>query len=491
VVALTGVEGVLDPVSPISSATSVTSVTVPSTTERTAASRTRLLLRWRAPTTDLLAVGASVSLLTYAVDLPPLVALLAPLGWALLLLACGAYDGRTQWLGRHHHVGRVLRAGALLGLGCWIGSVLTQAPPASEALLLLLTGTLTVSTLVMREVVRVVDAVWPAVGATRVLVAGSADEVRRTLEELRRDPVTRLEVAGVCLVGPAPAADFDVPVGWGLEELVPTAQACAAGAVVMLPHPELQPRDLQRVGWQLEETGTDLLLGIGLLDVARPRTTLTTAGGLRMLHVRHPVDRGAARVAKGLWERVAAALALLVLAPLLLALALVVRTESEGPALFRQRRIGRGGRSFTMYKFRTMTTDAATQVDQLAADNEGHGVLFKIHADPRVTRVGRVLRRYSLDELPQLVNVALGQMSLVGPRPALPAEVERYDHDPRRRLVVKPGLTGLWQVSGRSDLSWEETVRLDLTYVDNWSLGLDLSIVVRTVRAVLSHRGAY
>ena len=182
---------------------------------------------------------------------------------------------------------------------------------------------------------------------------------------------------------------------------------------------------------------------------------------------------------------------LLLLLPLLIGIAIAIRLDSAGPAIFRQRRVGRDGRTFVMWKFRTMSTDAGAVRETLSDQNDCDGVIFKMRADPRVTRLGRVLRRYSLDELPQLVNVLRGHMSLVGPRPALPQEVSRYTVDPSRRLVVKPGVTGLWQVSGRSDLSWDESVRLDLRYVDNWSLALDVSIVLRTLGAVLGHRGAY
>jgi exopolysaccharide biosynthesis polyprenyl glycosylphosphotransferase len=215
------------------------------------------------------------------------------------------------------------------------------------------------------------------------------------------------------------------------------------------------------------------------------------AGGLGLLHVRPSRHRGPARAAKGALERVAALLLLVVLAPLLLALAYAVRRDSPGPATYRQTRIGRGGVPFTMYKFRTMSVNAELRLPELSDHNMTDGVLFKIREDPRITRIGSFLRRFSLDELPQLLNVLRGQMSLVGPRPALPDEVARYSPDERRRLAVKPGLTGLWQVSGRSDLSWSDSVRLDLRYVDNWSLGLDLLILCQTVRAVLDHRGAY
>ena len=175
----------------------------------------------------------------------------------------------------------------------------------------------------------------------------------------------------------------------------------------------------------------------------------------------------------------------------LLLIGLAVRLSSPGPVLFRQRRIGKDGRPFSMHKFRSMYADAEERLSQVLELNESDGVMFKIREDPRITPVGRVIRRYSLDELPQLLDVLLGRMSLVGPRPPLEQEVARYEEDTRRRLLVKPGITGLWQVSGRSDLTWEETVRLDLSYVENWSFGLDLSIIFRTIRAVLAREGAY
>jgi exopolysaccharide biosynthesis polyprenyl glycosylphosphotransferase len=196
-------------------------------------------------------------------------------------------------------------------------------------------------------------------------------------------------------------------------------------------------------------------------------------------------------VVKGGVDRAAAALALLSLMPVLLLIALAVRLDSPGPVLYRQERIGVNGRGFTILKFRSMSVDADCLLAELLYRNEGGGLLFKMRRDPRVTRVGRWLRRFSLDELPQLFNVLGGSMSLVGPRPPLPAEVERYDSSVSRRLLVKPGLTGLWQISGRSDLSWEEAVRLDLRYVENWSLALDALILVKTVRAVVSSSGAY
>ena len=190
-------------------------------------------------------------------------------------------------------------------------------------------------------------------------------------------------------------------------------------------------------------------------------------------------------------HRVVALLALLVLLPVLVLLALAVRLDSRGPVLFRQVRVGRSGREFVIYKFRTMRADAELRLHEIRHLNEHDGLLFKIRNDPRISRVGRWLRRFSLDELPQLWNVARGDMALVGPRPPLPREVARYDARTRRRLDVKPGLTGIWQVSGRSDLPWEDAIRLDLTYVEERSVGLDLRIIGRTIGAVLTGRGAY
>jgi exopolysaccharide biosynthesis polyprenyl glycosylphosphotransferase len=260
---------------------------------------------------------------------------------------------------------------------------------------------------------------------------------------------------------------------------------------MVLPCHHLEPARLRRLAWELEGTKTQMLVAPGLLDVAHWRATVAPVGALALLHVDHAELRGLRRVMKEAFDRIAAAAALVVLLPMLALLMLAVRCDSRGPVVFRQERVGKDDHRFMLLKLRTMVVDAEARRREMAGQNDAEGPLFKIRDDPRVTRIGRFLRRFSLDELPQLVNVLLGQMSLVGPRPPLPAEVERYDGDVRRRLAVKPGITGLWQVSGRSDLTWEEGVRLDLSYVENWSLRLDLVILSRTVRAVLAAEGAY
>jgi exopolysaccharide biosynthesis polyprenyl glycosylphosphotransferase len=248
---------------------------------------------------------------------------------------------------------------------------------------------------------------------------------------------------------------------------------------------------LRDLSWELERTSTDLVVATALLDIAGPRTSIRPVDGLPMLHVEPAELTGGRRVVKNLFDLVLGGLALVVLAPLMGALALVVRLTSPGPALFTQTRVGRDGKEFKVFKLRTMFLDAEDRLAELAALNEHDGLMFKIREDPRVTPVGKWLRRFSLDELPQLLNVMLGQMSLVGPRPPLPVEVAQYPRHTLRRLAVKPGITGLWQVSGRSDLSWEDTVRLDLRYVENWSLTFDLVILLRTVTALVRASGAY
>jgi exopolysaccharide biosynthesis polyprenyl glycosylphosphotransferase len=261
--------------------------------------------------------------------------------------------------------------------------------------------------------------------------------------------------------------------------------------VIVLSCPELDGHALRRLAWRLERDEVDLIVASALVDVAGDRTTIRPVDGLPMLHVEHPRLGGAARVVKEIVDRVGAASLIVLMSPLLLTLAVCIRRESPGPVLFRQVRVGRDGQQFLMYKFRSMRLDAEARLAEIQHLNEYDGVLFKVRNDPRVTPVGRWLRRLSLDELPQLFNVLRGHMSLVGPRPPLPEEVAAYPDDVRRRLAVKPGMTGLWQVSGRSDLPWEEAVRLDLRYVENWSLSLDLVIMMRTVSAVTRSSGAY
>jgi exopolysaccharide biosynthesis polyprenyl glycosylphosphotransferase len=246
------------------------------------------------------------------------------------------------------------------------------------------------------------------------------------------------------------------------------------------------------MSWTSAVQGADFLLAPMLADVAASRLAARPTNGVPLLYIQAPALSRISRLPKELLDRALAAALLLLLAPIMLLIVLIVRLDSSGPALFRQRRVGRYGDHFTMLKFRTMRHDAEERrADLVHLNQNSDGLLFKVKQDPRITRVGSALRQYSLDELPQLINVVTGHMSLVGPRPPLPEEVDEYTPEVKRRLLVKPGLTGLWQVSGRSDLPWDEAVRLDLGYVDNWSVSLDLLILLRTGSAVVRGTGAY
>jgi exopolysaccharide biosynthesis polyprenyl glycosylphosphotransferase len=250
---------------------------------------------------------------------------------------------------------------------------------------------------------------------------------------------------------------------------------------------------VRRLGWQIEGSDTELMLAPALTNIAGPRVHTQPVAGLPLIHVDRPTYHQANHMLKRTFDMVGAAALLVGLLPVLLAAAIAVKLSGPGPVFFRQQRAGLHGKRFNMIKFRSMVTDAEARLSELTQQRRdaGNDVMFKIKNDPRVTRVGRVLRRYSIDELPQLLNVLGGSMSLVGPRPPLVSEVELYGDDARRRLLVKPGMTGLWQVSGRSDLTWDDTVRLDVYYVENWSLTADLVILWKTVKAVFSSSGAY
>jgi exopolysaccharide biosynthesis polyprenyl glycosylphosphotransferase len=325
-----------------------------------------------------------------------------------------------------------------------------------------------------------------------VVAVGHEPAVADLVKELHRDQYHGLSVVGACVVQPGECDEVaGVPVYGGFDDVTAAVKAFGAHTVAVLACPEIDGIRLRGLAWELEKTGTDLCVSPALLDVAGPRTTIRPTAGLTLLHVDHPQLSGLRLVVKDLFDRCVAAVALLLLFPLLTLLGLTIWLSDRGPALFTQVRVGKDGRAFRIYKFRTMVVDAEQRKAELFATNETDGILFKLRNDPRVTSVGAHLRRWSFDELPQLINVFLGDMSLVGPRPALPDEAEKYAEHVHRRLVVKPGITGLWQVSGRSDLSWDESVRLDLRYVENWSFALDLQILWKTISVLVRRSGAY
>jgi exopolysaccharide biosynthesis polyprenyl glycosylphosphotransferase len=329
-----------------------------------------------------------------------------------------------------------------------------------------------------------------------VMAAGSPETVRDLIDRTRAEPHVGWRIEAVCTVtgaGAEPGSGEvgDVPVVGRLDELAAHVRRGGYRVVAVTADQYWSPRRLQQLAWDLEGTSAEMVVAPVLMEVAGPRLNVSGVLGMPLLRVTAPRFSGGRRLVKEFVDRCFSALLLTLSSPLLLAIAVAIKISDRGPVIYRQRRVGRDGQMFTMLKFRTMVTNSDKARAELEAANEAAGPLFKMRKDPRVTRVGSLLRRYSLDELPQLFNVMSGKMSLVGPRPPLPEETKKYAADARRRLLVKPGLTGLWQVSGRSDLTWAESVRLDLRYVEDWSLALDLVILWKTVRAVAVGDGAY
>ncbi|WP_308282869.1 sugar transferase [Pseudonocardia nigra] len=325
-----------------------------------------------------------------------------------------------------------------------------------------------------------------------VLAVGTEEAVAQLISRTRRAGHHGWTITAVCTPSGTGTDMVDeilgVPVIGDLDAVAPVAREGSHRVVSVAPAPGWTPRRLHQLAWDLEGTGTELVVEPGLMEVAGPRLHVAAVDGLPLLRLTEPNWSGVPRVVKAVSDRVLAALLLVLVLPVMVGLAVAVGLDG-GPIFFRQARVGRHGRRFQMIKFRSMVVDAERRRPELA--NEAAGPLFKVRNDPRITRVGRWMRKYSLDELPQLFNVIAGSMALVGPRPPLPKEVEGYSRDARRKLMVKPGLTGLWQVSGRSDLSWEESVRLDLRYVENWTLALDWLILWKTIGAVVRGTGAY
>ena len=332
-----------------------------------------------------------------------------------------------------------------------------------------------------------------------VVLVGDADSIADLSERMQRDSYAGLRVVVACIPADEMADDraqaeldrVGVPLLSDMDNVLQAVARSRADTVAVTSSHALGPRRLRELSWQMEHIEADMLVAPGLVEVAGPRLHIRPVTGLPLLHVEKPEFVGAKRVLKGVFDRAVSVFMLTLLAPLLFAVWVAIRVTSPGPGFFRQTRIGKDGKAFRIWKFRSMYTDAEARLADLTADSDGNEVLFKMKHDPRVTRVGAFLRKYSLDELPQLFNVVNGTMSLVGPRPPLPSEVQQYGYDVRRRLLVRPGLTGLWQVSGRSDLSWEESVRLDLRYVENWSFTTDLLIMWKTIWAVAGGSGAY
>ncbi|WP_084701226.1 sugar transferase [Cryptosporangium arvum] len=446
-----------------------------------------------------LAAGLAAYLLRFgevpAVNWPYLVAAIAlSAGWCVALLMGRAYETRFLFAGGEEYR-RVLNSAIFLTAFIAILAYCTNTAFARGYVLLSMPLLLSLD-LGARHLLRMALTRQRRRGLCmhRAVVLGTSRQVQVFAQQLRREPYHGMSVVGCCLPVGVAVGDsdvVDVPVYGAFDDVLRAIIDADADTLIVLPSPDIDPAAMRALSWDLEGTGVDLILANALLDVTGPRTSIRPVDGLPLLHVEPASLTGARRVVKRIFDVVVSGLLLVCASPMLLAVALAVRLSSKGPALFMQTRVGKDGREFRLYKFRSMYLDAEERLAELQHQNEHNGILFKIRDDPRVTKLGKHLRRFSIDELPQLINVLKGDMSLVGPRPPLPREVAQYAHDVRRRLAVIPGLTGLWQVSGRSNLSWEDSVRLDLRYVENWSLSFDLVILLRTFVAVVRSSGAY
>lgn len=333
--------------------------------------------------------------------------------------------------------------------------------------------------------------------SSRVLIVGGATAVDHLATSLRRTPLAGYVPVAAYLTsgnGASLSVNSDLPTLGNAPDAASIIDALAvagADSVAVSAGSNLDPRVLRQLGWELAAREIRLILAPALTDIAGPRIHIQPVAGLPLVHVSTPKLTGGSRVVKRVFDIAGSALLLLILSPLLLAIAVAVKFSSPGPIFYSQERIGVGGVAFEMLKFRSMVVDADSRLQQLLrAQGTTDRPLFKVKDDPRITKVGRVLRKYSLDELPQLLNVLFGSMSLVGPRPQRASEVALYDDAAHRRLYVSPGMSGLWQVSGRSNLTWEESIQLDLYYVENWSLMQDLVILFKTFKAVVASEGA-
>ena len=447
-----------------------------------------------------LVAGAGALLGRFGLDFRPeyaLATLAMPLVWTFTLALANAYE--TRFLGvtieEYRAVGR-----ATLG---FVALIATAAYATRQDLArqysLILVLTLFLGSLAVRKAMHGWLAAHRSRGELmqRTVVIGRGDAVCALLRSIQADQMQGLHPVAVCASGldtdwNATSTIEGVPVFGAPQDVLATVDLCDAEVVAVAAHPDLAGLSLRRLAWALEERGVELIVSPGLLDIAGPRMSIRPSTNLSLLHIERPANRTRVVFLKNVMDRTLAFLLLSLLSPLLLLIAVLIKLTDRGPVLFRQRRVGVKGEHFGMLKFRSMVPDAEARLPALLVEqHDGNGTLFKLKRDPRITRIGHVIRRYSLDELPQLINVLIGDMSLVGPRPPLPSEVEQYEPDALRRLHVRPGMTGLWQVSGRSDLSWEESLRLDLRYVDHWSPIGDLVILVRTFKAVVAGSGAY
>ena len=411
--------------------------------------------------------------------------------WIVALRAFGAYGLREVRAGSAEYKSVVLASvttAGIVAIFCYLSRI-----EMSRILFALLFG-IGVFTLVISRWTRrraMVGIHKRGLLTTKVVVVGSSGPVDAITSVLRRETWIGYNVIGAVTREVQHHTPRGVPVLGGITDVIDVLKSHDARAVIFAEGAFASPSDSRRMAWALEQLDIQMMVVPNLSDISAERLDVRPVAGLPLVDVARPGAVDASRWLKRTFDAVGAATLLLLAAPVMAVVATAIKLEDGGPVIFRQVRVGRGGKEFYCLKFRSMCVDAEARLAALRAHNEGAGVLFKMTDDPRITRVGKIIRRFSLDELPQLWNALRGDMSLVGPRPALPSEVAQYEPDTSRRLDVRPGLTGLWQVSGRSNLSWEDTVRLDLYYVDNWSMVQDLMILVKTAKAVVGSDGAY
>jgi exopolysaccharide biosynthesis polyprenyl glycosylphosphotransferase len=417
------------------------------------------------------------------------VALIAS-AWLVLLAVTGAYDWRRIGDGPDEFRSIARSALVLLAALSVIAYSARHIPPRRYVLVaipLLALATAIHRKLLRNRLHRRRAQGW---GLLRTLVVGEPLAAHLYSAQLNARSFHGYHVVGACLHHPRHGSDVSGLPVWGTVSEIPQIVVEQQIDVVLVVGSQLVGEPLRRLTWALERVGADLVVAPGLVEVAGTRTRMRPAAGLSLIHVDNPTSV-TEPVLKEVFDRVLGTLFLLLSLPVLLVAVAAVRLGGRGPVFYRQLRVGRNGQPFRMFKLRTMVQDADRSRAELLDLSDRDGLMFKMRDDPRVTPVGRWLRRSSIDELPQLWNVVRGDMALVGPRPPLPEEHASYQDAVHRRLHVKPGITGLWQVSGRADLSWDESVRLDLRYVDNWSIMLDLEILWKTARAVVQGKGAY
>jgi len=413
------------------------------------------------------------------------------LGWHLVLTIAGTRDARVVGGGADEYKRVINSTMVIFSFLAFVCYVIDFSPPRAYVLVALPFGMLllTLSRWSWRQWLHVQRQAGRM--THRAIVVGNRESVEHLAAVIGRNEAFGYRLVGVCLTGSDSAASVSgLPTVGDVDTLKTAALSVGVDAVIVTSSDATHPDMVRRLGWDLEGHDVEIIVAPSLANIAGPRVHIRPVAGLPLLHVEKPAYRGGARWAKGTLDRVGALALLLVGSPIFVAVAIAIKVSSPGGVFFVQERVGRDGETFGMIKFRTMVTGADAMLEELRPDT-GNVMMFKMRDDPRVTSIGKHLRRFSLDELPQLVNVIKGDMSLVGPRPPLVSEVSVYAADARRRLLVRPGITGPWQISGRSDLNWEETMRLDLYYVENWSIVGDLLILWKTLRAVVSSAGAY